>query len=130
MTGDVVVSRKIFAEASPREKIIIDWTSDGSGNVVTDQIDTIGFVYEIERVPGANGDLSTDTPSASYNTYIKDPYGCALIEKAGDGSATAAQRDLQTDPLWVDDYMVVSITAAGAANSGRLIIWLLRSLNA
>jgi hypothetical protein len=127
MTGDVVVDRKTFAEVANRMKIIVDWTSDGSGDVVSDPIDAIGFVYEIERVPGALGVPATNPPDGSYNTKIKDPYGADLIATANDGSATVAQRTLQETPMWVDDYMTVNITAAGASNQGRLIIWIDRT---
>lgn len=129
MTGDVIVEQKVFAEVENRIKLIIDWTSDASGNCVSDPIDAIGFIYEIERVPGANGDLTTNTPTDSYNTYIKDPYGYSLIEKAGDGSKTIAQRTVQTTPMWVDDYIIVSFSAAGASKQGRLIIWIDRATN-
>jgi hypothetical protein len=128
MTGIVTVDQKTFAEVSNRIKIIIDWTSDTSGNVESDPINAIGFVTEIERIPGALGDRATNRPTDLYNTYIKDPYGCSLIEKAGDGSRTIAQRTIQSTPLWVDDYMIVSLTETGSERQGRLIIWLQRDV--
>jgi hypothetical protein len=127
MTGEVVVDRKLFAEVASRMKIIVDWTSDASGDVVSDPIDAIGFVYEIERVPGALGIPATNPPTASYNLWIKDPYGYNLFDPATNGSATDAQRDLSEVPMWVDDYMTINITAAGNAKQGRLIIWIDRT---
>jgi hypothetical protein len=130
MTGDVVVSKKTFAEVANRIKIIVDWTSGTGtteGMVISDPIDTIGFVYEYEMIPGALGVPATNPPANSYNLWIKDPYGYDLIIPENKGSSTVAQRELSEFPMWVDDYMTLYITAAGSGTQGRLIIWIDRT---
>lgn len=129
MTGVVSITQQEIREVGSVTKYIIDWTSDSSGNVESDQIEAIGYITEIERVPGENGDRTTSKPSASYDTYIKDRYGASLISKANNGDADNAQRDVETSPLWVDDYMVVSLTDCGNTKKGRLIVWVRKSVN-
>jgi hypothetical protein len=129
MTGDVVVSKKTFAEVANRVKIIIDWTSDASGDVVSDPIDAIGFLTEIETIPGALGVIATDPPTNLYDITITDPYGWDLMDaKFIDNRLNSApQREVMENPQWVDDYMIVTVDGAGDANKGRIIIWVDRT---
>jgi len=125
MTGDVVVTQKTFAEVASRIKIIVDWTSDGSGDVVSDPIDAIGFIVEVETVPGTG----SVKPSDDYDVTITDPYGYNLMdEKTIDNrDYVNAERVIAATPRWVDDYMTVTVAHAGASTQGKIIIWIDRT---
>lgn len=134
MTGTVVVEKKVFAEVANRVKIIVDWTSHTDGTVVSDPIDAIGFLYEVETIPGALGDRTTDCPTGAgtpkkYDMTITDPYGFDLMDSKliDNRSVTVAERIVATNPMWVDDYMIVSVTDGGSGKQGRLIIWIDRT---
>lgn len=131
MTGEWIVNEILIQEVSDRTKYIIDWVSDSStGAAVSMNISMVGFMVEVETVPGQNGVPATDPPDANYDITITDPYGFDLMGgKLANRSATAAERKLAANPMWVDDYVVINISNAGNSNQGRIIIWVDRNLN-
>lgn len=131
MTGEWIVNERIIQEVSDRTKYIIDWVSDAStGAAVSMNISMVGFIVEVETVPGQNGVPATDPPDDHYDITITDPYGYDLMGgKLADRSSTVAERKLAANPMWVDDYVVINISGAGNSNQGRIIIWVDRNLN-
>ena len=122
MTGEVYIDEKIIAEVGDRTKYVVDWVSDSStGNVVSDPIYMVGFLYEVETIPGANGDKTTNTPTNLYDITITDPYGYDLMNnKLANRSGSVAQRQIAANPMWVDDYVTINISNA-AVNSRKFI---------
>jgi hypothetical protein len=45
-------------------------------------------------------------------------------------SSNVAERKLAANPMWVDDYVTVTVDNAGDTKKGRIIIWVDRNLNA
>lgn len=139
MTGEVYIDEKVIQEVGDRTKYIVDWTSavdgaGGDGTAVSDPIYAVGFLYEVETVPGANGDKATNCPDANYDIIITDPYGYDLMNgKLANRSGTVAQRQIAANPMWIDDYFVITVSNADAhpeaAKQGRIIIWIDRNLN-
>lgn len=134
MTGEVYIDEKVIQEVGDRTKYIVDWVSDASaGTVVSDYIYMVGFLYEVETIPGANGDKATNKPSDNYDVTITDPYGYDLMNgklaNRYGTSAPAAQRQISANPMWIDDYVTINISGAGNSKQGRIILWVDRNLN-
>jgi len=130
MTGECVISSVEIREGSNRSKLVIDWTSDSSaGTVVSDSIEAVGYLAEIETIPGLLGDKVTTCPSDNYDIKITDVYGYDIAAgKMGvNRSSSVAQRQLAANPAWVDDYIIINISGAGNSKTGRLILWFDRS---
>jgi hypothetical protein len=130
MTGEWVVNEVQIQEVSDRTKYVVDWVSITGGTAVSMNINMVGFLVEVETIPGQNGVPATDPPDSLYDITITDPYGYDLMGgKLADRSNTVAERKLAANPMWVDDYVVINISGAGDANQGRIIIWVDRNLN-
>lgn len=130
MTGELYINAVEIREFGNRTKLVVDWTSDSSGHVISDNIEAAGYLTEIETIPGASGDKSTNTPTNNYDILITDTYGydIAAGKMGANRSSSIAQRQLAANPAWVDDYIIVSIDNAGGTKQGRLILWFDRSI--
>lgn len=132
-TGTVSVKRDVFKGG---QKIIIDWTSDGGGAVLESTIAGLladpdvgkkftGKFESFETAPGADGDLTTNLPTALYDITLKDEYGADVMAGGGaNRSGTVGERVAIAVPYRIDSELVLAIAAAGVSKQGRIVLWL------
>jgi hypothetical protein len=119
-------------------KIVVDWVSHTDGTVSNAILTNLnsgkhysapapgkirGKIVKVETAPGASGDLTTDLPD-SYALTLLDSYSLDVLGGSGAArSASAAEPLVPSLPVAVDSDLTVTITGAGSANKGRIIIW-------
>ena len=102
------------------------WISDGSGDASVDMSDFHGYeIVAFQTVPGEDGDLTTDLPSADYNLTLEDSYGMDwLFTKGLTRSGTVAEAFCRTGRIPVCKDMSFEIADAGAAKQGIINFWI------
>jgi len=126
-TGTLALAGQINFPAGNDKAFILDWTSDASGDVDQSISDLIGSqggrVIAAQTVPGLNGDLSTDLPTALYDVEVQDEYATDIMAAAlANRSGTVGERVNPSPgiPVWTPLTLIVD--NAGVSNSGRIII--------
>lgn len=119
--------------------IVLDWFSDASdGSVSIDLVSTYtaaqatgepqptklkGYIVGIETIPGEDGNLTDDLPDA-YDLSLNDPYSYDLAGGSlAARSATVAEKVVPSQPIPIDSEITVTISGAGNATKGRIIIY-------
>lgn len=119
-------------------RLFLHWTATAGGVVTwgitqayrdghpgtSSPVRIVGRIVMIETIPGLAGDRVTACPTAAYDICLLDTYGLDIT--AGyleDRSDTIAERVVPTQPLSVHGEVTLSITNAGNATSGMVIIW-------
>jgi len=132
-SGTVTVTTSVNG---PLTLLTYSWTSDASGNVQKASPGVVGTIEKIETIPGAG----TDAPTASYDILLRDTDGYDVsLGLLGNRSASAIEvvypyekgqfasggllAALPVKPL-VTGAITLRLTAAGAANTGKVRIWL------
>lgn len=126
-TGTLASGGFVNMPLGENKAYILDWTSDGSGAVdqsITNLIGVLaGRVIAFETIPGENGDLSTDLPTALYDITIDDEYNTDIAAGAlGDRSGTVGERVNPAVPIPIWAPLTLKIANAGVSKKGRLII--------
>ena len=128
--GVLAVTRQSSPEKSLTQ-LTLDWTSDASGNVSQD----IGIAYGdvrcvrgglvgVETIPGILGDLTTDLPTNLYDITLLNPYSLDIVAGVlADRSGTVAEQVLPTKTIPNIQDIALTIANAGAAKSGRIILY-------
>ena len=118
----------IFKKDDDRKitKIIETWTSDGSGDATVTLADYKGFeMVAVQTVPGANGDLTTDCPTADYDITCLDSFAFDWFYSEGiNRSATIAEAFCKNGSIPFPDSATLTIANAGAAKQGIVNIWI------
>ena len=113
-------------------RITLDWTSHTDGSVALSICDALGYssgeligkLIHVETSPGALGVAATNPPD-SYALTLVDSYSLDILDGAGAGrSATVAERIDFVQPLQLHDDLTLTISGAGSANQGRVILTL------
>jgi len=101
------------------------WTSDGSGDATAVLPDFSGYeLVAVQTVPGEDGDLATDLPTADYDVTLIDAYGMDWFDDEGiDRSGTVAEIFCQVKRIPFPDSATLTIANAGSANQGLVNIW-------
>ena len=82
-----------------------------------------GYIVDIETIPGLNGDKTTDCPTTLYDITLDDSYGYDLAGGAlANRSASVAEKVVPSQPIPIDSEITISISAAGNAKRGRIIL--------
>lgn len=132
-----------FLDDTDDFRVICDWISGATG-VVSQSIATavqVAFLashgyaqpqaskirselVKVETIPGLNGNLTDNLPTALYDLTLLDAYGADVVDGAlADRSGTAADIPLiPGTPIKVDSNLTVTIAAAGAGTKGRIIL--------
>lgn len=125
-----------------RNTIVLDWLSDASAGTLSKNIASTysmaqaalssylvqpdklkGYIVGIETIPGENGDKTTDCPTNLYDITLDDPYGYDLAGGSlANRSSSVAEKVVPSSPIPVDSEITVSISAAGNAKKGRIIL--------
>lgn len=105
----------------------IVWTSDGSGDFTVAIADYAGYeIVAVQTVPGENGDLATDLPTAAYDVTLIDAYGMDWFYSEGiDRSGTVAEAFCKNG--WVpfpDSPAILTVAHAGHTKQGLINIWI------
>lgn len=128
-----------YFDDSIQNTIVLDWLSDASdGSVSIDLVSTYtaaqatgepqptklkGYIVGIETVPGKDGNLTDNLPTALYDITLDDPYGYDVAAAAlADRSGTVAEKVVPTTPIPIDSEITVKIAAAGNSTKGRIIL--------
>ena len=101
------------------------WTSDASGDSAIDLGDYRGYeIIAVQNVPGANGDLATDCPSAGYNVTLIDAYGFDWLYSEGlTRSDSVAETFCRYKKIPFPDSSTLIIADAGDTKQGLINIW-------
>ncbi len=119
--------------------VILDWVSAAGGTVSKNIASTytaqkpfgeyfnvskiLGTLVSVETIPGADGDLTTDLPSANYNIAIKDKYGLDVTGgHLATRSGTVAEKIVAEDTIIIDSELKLVIDSAGDSNQGRIVM--------
>lgn len=106
---------------------ILDWTSHTDGtidNSITALTGVLaGRIIAFETIPGQNGDLSTDLPTALYDLTVDDSYETDVAAAAlANRSGTAGER--VNPAVGIPCWAPLTLVGANCGNTkkGRLII--------
>lgn len=110
-------------ESAQLYSLEIAWTTDSGGNAVleTDH-DFHGMIMGYKSVPATGGTKPTD----NYDILIEDEAGVDLIDNDTVDADAASKVSLVTDttpPIPIVDQLTITITNAGNAKAGTLIIY-------
>ena len=148
----VHVDHNPFLDGRMPTIVRLDWTSDSSGNVskaiaatyaaaqlsaaggnisVVQPIKIRGELAMIEVIPGVNGDLTTNLPTASYSITLLDKYGYDIAAGflSSNSHSVATQQIPQNKFPQVDSELTLTIANAGSGAQGRIIIHFKESEN-
>lgn len=132
--------------------VTLDWTSDSSGNVskaiaatyaaaqllasgnnpsVVQPIKIRGELAMVEVIPGANGDKTTNLPTAAYSITLLDKYGYDVTAGfLASNSGTVAENHVPQNKFpQIDSELTLTIASAGSGGKGRIIIHFKESEN-
>ncbi len=111
--------------------LTLDWTSATGGTVslsiatalgLGTDIPILGDIRWIETVPGNEGDLTTDTPD-QYTVTLLDEYGADVADgRLSNRSNLVAERVVFEEPLACHGDLTLTVTTAGDAKKGRILI--------
>lgn len=122
------------------DRIIVDWTSDASGDVdvaagIAETLDAysritnekkdkiVGSLKCVETIPGKDGNLTDNLPTASYDITLTDEYGMDVCGGSlADRSGTVAERKYPDAEIVVASELNPVVSGAGNAAKGRLIL--------
>lgn len=103
----------------------VPWLSDASGDFTAVLPDYRGYeIIAVQTVPGADGDLATDLPTA-YDATLIDAYGLDWFD--GEGlirSTSAAEAFCKDGVIPYPDSATLTIASAGNAKQGITNIWI------
>lgn len=120
-------------------RIIVDWTSDSGGDVdvaagIAETLDAYsditnpkkdriqGSLKCVETIPGLNGNLTDNLPTASYDITVSDEYGMDICGGSlADRSGTVAERKYPDAEIVIDSELTLAVSNAGNATKGRVI---------
>lgn len=132
MAGTVTAAESKPGIKTPHRIVTWDWLSDGSGNAdgtFTGQIH--GLIWAVKTIPGSNGDLTTNLPTANYDVTITDQDLMDVLGGSGaDRSGTAAEQvqpttDSAKTPRIINATLLkLNITNAGSAKAGRVRLFI------
>ncbi|MBA3754987.1 MAG: hypothetical protein H0X02_01590 [Nitrosomonas sp.] len=131
MAGTLVVTRdprQAPNQGKCIERIVIDWTSDASGNADVSIANLYGFVLKVVTVPSATA------PTALYDiTLVDENLVDALDGKLADRSATVKEQVYPfatgaPTPIFLCGTHTFTVAAAGNAKIGKAILYIVESL--
>lgn len=110
------------------QKIVIDWTSDASGDVNGTSIQLYGFLVKVITNPSGSA-----APTDNYDFYLTDPEDSALdlMGNACENRDTANTEQVYpvisgaATPPYANGVYGIKIANAGNAKQGRVILFLL-----
>lgn len=138
-TLTVKVEGNPFMDGEQAFKVILDWVSHTDGVVALAIASTYatskpfgdfgpltkkirGKLKSVETAPGYLGDLTTNCPTA-YTLTILDKYSLDILGGNGTArSASAAQKLVPTEDLYIDSELTLTIASAGSGLKGRIIM--------
>ena len=106
--------------------LLVKWTSNASQTATVDIGNCFGYkVNRVQCVPGLNGDLTTDLPSADYDVTITDEFGeDIMIGELVDLSGTAATSRFAYNPVSVIGTLTLNVSNAGISKSGLVNVYM------
>lgn len=128
MAGTLTVTRdprRAPNEGKAIERIIIDWTSDASGNADVSITNLYGFLVKFVTDPAAAGSAPTD----NYDFTLVDENGIDALDSKGldrDTSNTEQVYPVATNaatPVFLCGTHTFTIANAGNAKSGRVVLY-------
>lgn len=125
--GTVTVSCPSSAKQADVWRCTVTWLSDGSGNVNTNAASfPYGWVIRMDTDPDGGG----VAPDDNYDLSLLDTLGVDVLQGTGANRDTAnVESVIFSAPIWHDGRRALDVTvsAAGAANSGVLYVWIKQS---
>lgn len=111
----------------PMRTVTIGWTSDGSGAVLQALTGggsnglLSGRIERVVFVPGTGG----GEPTNNYGVAVYDESSVDLLAGQGAAKSNTAASDYRPNPaVAVDEVCTLSVSGAGAAKSGTVVIYL------
>ena len=118
--GTVTVTEEVISAV---KKVKFAWTSDGDGKATKTTSKTYtGEIIRLVTIPGAGGDAPTD----NYNVVVNDEDTTDVLMGAGATRDTLNTEQVLASSLGcvANDALSLSITGAGAANTGTVIVYI------
>jgi len=110
-------------------KLPVEWTSDGSGDATVAIPNYHGYkLHSVMTAPGADGDLTTDCPTAAYDVVINNAYSEDIMEAAlANLSDSVAVTKYSDPPICILTALTVVVSNAGDTKQGFLLLALERN---
>lgn len=131
MAGTLTVTRDprvAPACGKPIERIVVDWTSDASGNADVSIANLYGWLVKIVTDPGSTA------PTDNYDITLVDENGIDALAGAGADRDTANTEQVypvasggQT-PVFLCGTHTFTVANAGNAKVGRAVLYIVESL--
>jgi hypothetical protein len=125
MAGTVVLTDK---KIGTMRKVTFDWLSTSSGAASYTMVSPVrGIMYRQVLIP----DSSTATaPSTDYDVTVLDADGVDVLHGAGIAQSNTTITDIVLGssgyyaPTAVEDIIILSVTDAGNAKGGKVILYI------
>ncbi len=125
MAGTITTQKTAFHASNKGHQLIVDWLCDASGDADAEIGDVTGFIRSIETIPGQNGDLTTDLPTALYDAVLNDGYSVDMANgELVDRSGTVGEIINAAVDLYVSATLTLVVSNAGNAKRGRVILFI------
>jgi hypothetical protein len=131
MAGTVTVTRQIRDPGARKkvvERVVVDWTSDASGNADSSITDLYGWLVKMVTDPGAVA------PTDNYDITLVDENSADALEGAGADRDTANTETVypiksgaQT-PVLLCGTHTFTVANAGNAKSGTAVLYIVTEL--
>lgn len=129
MATEIQVRQGSHKGAKLIQRVIVDWTSDGSGDATEELENLHGFLVKMTTDPDAAA-----APTAAYDVTLVDEDGADALAGAGaDRSASDVESvypvgsGAQT-PVLLCGAHTLTIANAGASKAGRVVLYIVDSL--
>jgi len=118
----------------PVRRYVFDWTSS-AGGAVTDIVSPNRISGQIARITIKPD--GTDVPTALYDATLLDDEGVDVMGGQGANlSATVTTSfvpgvplndgtTVSVSPIYIDDFLTLTIAAAGASKKGRVVVYMI-----
>lgn len=118
MAGTVTVT---YVETRTVKRVALAWVSDASGVVSGTLTKTLsGEIARVSFVPDGGG----TQPSDLYDLTLLDADGTDVLSAAGANLSNASKTNSVVPGRLVDSTLELSITNAGNAKGGTLVLWM------
>ena len=108
--------------------VTVSWLSAAGGAASVSLTECYGYnLAAVQTVPGTDGDLTNNLPTADYDVVINDEYGEDIMKtELANRSGTVAKTEYANPPFPVPSEITIEVTNAGAAKEGIVNIFLHR----
>ncbi len=119
--GTVTVTRAAVGRGIQR--ITLDWTADGSGDVSANPFDVMqGWLRQHEHIA-----VGSPLPTTAWDEVLNDEQGADVFEGGGANISQSVAPITRLDPpMFLDgsEQLDLVVSNAGAGGIGRTIIWI------